>query len=86
MLALAGTTATPALLASAVFAATAAGKVAMEGAELWNQGVHSEYTLRFAPHVDAPLSHRERTACTSSRSKAIDRNERTVPVRHRQAM
>lgn len=55
MLALAGTTATPALLASAVFAATAAGKVAMEGAELWNQGVHSEYTLRFAPHVDAPL-------------------------------
>ena len=34
MLALAGTTATPALLASAVFAATPAGKVAMEGGQV----------------------------------------------------
>ena len=53
MLSLAGATATPASLAGATFASTDAGKAHLDGSELWASGVHSEFTLRFAPHTEA---------------------------------
>ena len=45
---LAGASATPAQLAAAQLALTPEGRRQPNGAELWRQGVHSAYTLRFA--------------------------------------
>ena len=45
---LAGASATPAQLSAAQLALTPDGRRRFDGAELWRQGVHSSYTLRFA--------------------------------------